>query len=98
MPDQLEPVDSESMALARLAWDSAPAGVGAWDRLQVLLYLSVDLLLDADNTDYADLCSRTFDQLPAAVTYRLEAFVKHAGRFLAYGIRARRAEGLRVAA
>lgn len=94
-PDQLEPVDREAMNLARLAWDSAPAGVGSFDRLQVLLYIGGDLFLDAD---YCDLCQRSFDQLPAGLIYRMEAWVKHAGRFLRYGIQARKAEGLRVAA
>lgn len=92
-PDELEAPSRESMDLARLAWNNAPADVGAFDRLQVLLYVGGDLFLDAD---YSDLIGREFDQLPAGLVYRLEAFIKHAGRFMAHGLRARKAAKLRA--
>lgn len=94
-PDDNEAPTMESMELARLAWNNAPAGVAAFDRLQVLLYVGGDLFLDAD---YDDLIAREFDALPAGLVFRLEAFVKHAGRFMAHGLRARKAAKLRAAA
>lgn len=85
-PDNLEPASAASLEFARQCWDSAPDGVGGFDRLQVLLYIGGDLFLDAD---YGALVTMPFDRLPAGLVYRLDAFLRHASRFMRHGMAAR---------
>lgn len=86
-------VELDSLQLARECWDNAPAGVAAYDRLMILLYVGTDMFQDYP---MEDVLARKFDELPAGLHYRIGAFVQRAGRFMAHGIRARRE--LRVAA